>query len=41
MAMRSERTWKPRDPAEAFFSVEMRPLFMTIGEGNTGLQEIN
>jgi len=23
-----QRTWKPKDPAEAFFPVELRPLFM-------------
>lgn len=28
MDMRSQKKWQPKDPAEAFFPVELRPLYM-------------
>lgn len=31
MDMRVRETWEPRDPAEAFFPVELRPLYMPSG----------
>ena len=38
--MTSNRAWKPRDPAEAFFPVEMRPLFMPASDGLDKYQQL-
>ena len=31
--MTAARNWKARDTKDAFFPVEMRPLFMPTGDG--------
>ena len=38
--MTTDRAWKPRDPAEAFFPVEMRPLFMPASDGLDKYQQL-
>lgn len=34
------RAWKARDPKEAFFPVEMRPLFMPAADAFDGYQQL-
>lgn len=36
--MTSTRTWKARDAAEAFFPVELRPLYMPAGNALNDFQ---
>lgn len=38
--MTTDRAWEPRDPAEAFFPVEMRPLFMPTADGLQKYQQL-
>ena len=38
--MTTARTWKAKDPAEAFFPVEMRPLFMPTAEDLDKYQQL-
>ena len=38
--MTTNQAWKPRDPAEAFFPVEMRPLFMPASDGLDKYQQL-
>lgn len=39
--MTTTRTWTARDPAEAFFPVELRPLFMPTGDALNDYQELD
>jgi len=38
--MTTDRAWKPRDPAEAFFPVDMRPQFMPASDGLDTYQQL-
>ena len=38
--MTAARPWKARDPAEVFFPVAMRPLFMPAADGVEQYQEL-
>lgn len=38
--MTTDRAWEPRNPAEAFFPVEMRPLFMPTADGLDKYQQL-